>query len=90
MRQVSCRDRGARLEPEISDRGDMMSNARNVEAPIHEPMLIAGKRVDGPMRIEDQIRPAPTTWSGRSSVTRPPMSTQPLLPRRRRNRPGWR
>jgi acyl-CoA reductase-like NAD-dependent aldehyde dehydrogenase len=30
----------------------MMSDARNVEAPIHEPMLIAGKRVDGPMRIE--------------------------------------
>jgi acyl-CoA reductase-like NAD-dependent aldehyde dehydrogenase len=25
---------------------------RNVEAPIHEPMLIAGKRVDGQVRIE--------------------------------------
>lgn len=29
-----------------------MSTRENVEAPIHEPMLIAGKRVDGPLRIE--------------------------------------
>jgi acyl-CoA reductase-like NAD-dependent aldehyde dehydrogenase len=29
-----------------------MSNPRNVEAPIHEPMLIAGKRVDGLARID--------------------------------------
>jgi len=29
-----------------------MSIPRNVEAPIHEPMLIAGQRVDGPVRIE--------------------------------------
>jgi acyl-CoA reductase-like NAD-dependent aldehyde dehydrogenase len=29
-----------------------MSINPNVEAPIHEPMLIAGKRVDGPVRIE--------------------------------------
>jgi len=29
-----------------------MSAKQNVEAPIHEPMLIAGKRVDGPVRIE--------------------------------------
>src|SRR5882762_3984307 len=29
-----------------------MSTKQNVEAPIHEPMLIAGKRVDGPVRIE--------------------------------------
>jgi acyl-CoA reductase-like NAD-dependent aldehyde dehydrogenase len=29
-----------------------MSNSPNVEAPIHESMLIAGKRVDGPVRIE--------------------------------------
>ena len=29
-----------------------MSSARNVEAPIHEPMLIGAKRVDGPTRIE--------------------------------------
>jgi acyl-CoA reductase-like NAD-dependent aldehyde dehydrogenase len=29
-----------------------MSVQRNTEAPIHEPMLIAGKRVDGPARIE--------------------------------------
>jgi acyl-CoA reductase-like NAD-dependent aldehyde dehydrogenase len=29
-----------------------MSNPRNVEAPIHEPMLIAGKRVDGLLRID--------------------------------------
>ena len=29
-----------------------MSIKQNVEAPIHEPMLIAGKRVDGPVRIE--------------------------------------
>jgi acyl-CoA reductase-like NAD-dependent aldehyde dehydrogenase len=29
-----------------------MSSPRNVEAPIHEPMLIAGKRVDGSARID--------------------------------------
>jgi acyl-CoA reductase-like NAD-dependent aldehyde dehydrogenase len=29
-----------------------MSNPRNVEAPIHEPMLIAGKRVDGVARVD--------------------------------------
>ena len=29
-----------------------MATRQNVEAPIHEPMLIAGKRVDGPVRIE--------------------------------------
>ena len=29
-----------------------MSSPRNVEAPIHEPMLIAGKRVDGLERID--------------------------------------
>jgi acyl-CoA reductase-like NAD-dependent aldehyde dehydrogenase len=29
-----------------------MATRQNVEAPIHEPMLIAGKRVDGPIRIE--------------------------------------
>jgi acyl-CoA reductase-like NAD-dependent aldehyde dehydrogenase len=29
-----------------------MSNPRNVEAPIHEPMLIAGSRVDGLVRID--------------------------------------
>src|SRR5882762_3110085 len=29
-----------------------MAATNNVEAPIHEPMLIAGKRVDGPVRIE--------------------------------------
>jgi acyl-CoA reductase-like NAD-dependent aldehyde dehydrogenase len=29
-----------------------MATRHNVEAPIHEPMLIAGKRVDGPVRIE--------------------------------------
>jgi acyl-CoA reductase-like NAD-dependent aldehyde dehydrogenase len=29
-----------------------MAAKNNVEAPIHEPMLIAGKRVDGPVRIE--------------------------------------
>src|ERR1700686_376251 len=29
-----------------------MSNPRNVEAPIHEAMLIAGERVDGPVRID--------------------------------------
>lgn len=29
-----------------------MSIPRNAEAPIHEPMLIAGKRLDGPARIE--------------------------------------
>ena len=29
-----------------------MSVQRNTEAPIHEPMLIAGRRVDGPARIE--------------------------------------
>jgi len=29
-----------------------MSVQRNTEAPIHEPMLIAGKRVDSPARIE--------------------------------------
>ena len=29
-----------------------MSSPRNIEAPIHEPMLIAGKRVDGPVRVE--------------------------------------
>ena len=29
-----------------------MSVQRNTEAPIHEPMLIAGKRVDAPARIE--------------------------------------
>src|SRR5215470_9999685 len=29
-----------------------MSAKQNVEAPIHEPMLIAGKRVDDPSRIE--------------------------------------
>src|SRR6516165_4748327 len=29
-----------------------MSNPRNVEAPIHEPMLIAGQRVDGLHRID--------------------------------------
>jgi acyl-CoA reductase-like NAD-dependent aldehyde dehydrogenase len=29
-----------------------MAAKNNVEAPIHEPMLIADKRVDGPVRIE--------------------------------------
>jgi acyl-CoA reductase-like NAD-dependent aldehyde dehydrogenase len=29
-----------------------MSSPRNVEAPIHEPMLIAGKRIDGLARID--------------------------------------
>src|SRR5262249_26179010 len=29
-----------------------MSTKQNVETPIHEPMLIAGQRVDGPVRIE--------------------------------------
>jgi alpha-ketoglutaric semialdehyde dehydrogenase len=29
-----------------------MATRQNVEAPIHEPMLIAGRRVDGPLRIE--------------------------------------
>src|SRR5215472_12086584 len=29
-----------------------MSVQRNTEAPIHEPMLIAGRRVDSPARIE--------------------------------------
>src|SRR5260370_38656821 len=29
-----------------------MAAKNNVEAPIHEPMLIAGKRVDGPVPIE--------------------------------------
>jgi acyl-CoA reductase-like NAD-dependent aldehyde dehydrogenase len=29
-----------------------MATRQNVEAPIHEPMLIAGRRVDGPVRIE--------------------------------------
>jgi acyl-CoA reductase-like NAD-dependent aldehyde dehydrogenase len=32
--------------------GNTMATRQNVEAPIHEPMLIAGKRVDGPVRIE--------------------------------------
>jgi len=39
-------------KPEMSDRGNAMSNSPNVEAPIHESMLIAGRRVDGPVRIE--------------------------------------
>ena len=29
-----------------------MSVQRNTEAPIHEPMLIGGKRIDDPARIE--------------------------------------
>src|SRR5215470_11042128 len=29
-----------------------MATQHNVEAPIHEPMLIAGERIDGPIRIE--------------------------------------
>src|SRR5262249_57401032 len=32
--------------------GNTMATKQNVEAPIHEPMLIAGKRIDGPIRIE--------------------------------------
>jgi len=29
-----------------------MATQHNVEAPIHELMLIAGERIDGPIRIE--------------------------------------
>ena len=47
-------------QPKIRDRGDPMSSPRNVEAPIHEPMLIAGKRVDGFL-----VLPSPLTRARR-------------------------
>src|SRR5580704_2310489 len=35
-----------------AQKGNSMASQQNVEAPIHEYMLIAGQRVDGPARIE--------------------------------------
>src|SRR5258706_2507830 len=66
-----------------------MAAKNNVEAPIHEPMLIAGKRVDGPVPIEVRNPARPDDLVGTVVRGRPEhVSTKPLLPLRRPSRLG--
>src|ERR1700746_2884203 len=65
-----------------------MTAQRNTQAPIHEPMLIAGKRVDAPARIEVRNPARPDELVG-TVVRGPPHDVAEAVAAAKAAQPAW-